>query len=413
MGLSMGLSDGRGYLMSGYILFYHRIFPHEPAPDKTLSLFEWEMSYLKKHYQVLSLDELLDYIQGRLVLERPAAAITFDDGWFDNFVYAYPVLEKYGLKATIFVSTGKIRSENSVRPTLKECWKGSWLGAMSSWSQGCKARLPWRRGRGTARLDGRAALDNLQKPKGVEESFLESLSGNLQEFLTWEELRVMQKSGIFSVQSHGVEHKSIFSGEDINGFIKGDPGWKIRSAAKDMRIGVPLYPMRSSLGARAYYPDPLLNNHMASYYSAYKGIEEKGIAEKCSKSEEDLMREVERFKSSNPQDPGKWETDADMRKRILGELTESRDKITSEIGVAPVHFCWPWGQYTDLGVNLARDAGYNACYTTKAGSVSTMIDRYRMPRVSTTGGKVTFVKRGLIYTNPKISKAYLFFTKRR
>jgi len=358
--------------MGAYVLFYHRIFPHEPAPDVTLSLFEWEMSYLKKHYQVLSLDELLDYMHGRLVLERPAAAITFDDGWFDNFVYAYPVLEKYGLKATIFVSTGKIRSDNRVRPTLKDCWSG------------------------------RTTLDNLQKPKGVEESFLESLSGSLKEFLTWEELRVMQKSGIFSVQAHGIEHKKVFSGEDIKGFMNEAPRWSLRSAAKDTRIGVPIYPVESSLAARAYDPGLPLNNHMVSYR-----------AEKGFKSEEDLMHEVERFKSSNPQDQGKWEPDDDMRRRILGELIESRDKITSEIGVTPVHFCWPWGQYTELGINLARDAGYHACYTTKAGSVSTMIDRYRIPRVSTTGGKFTFVKRGLVYTNSKISKAYLFLTKRR
>jgi len=372
--------------MGAYILYYHRIFSQRPAPDVTLPLFEWEMSYLKKHYQVLSLDKLLDYMNGKLVLERPAAAITFDDGWFDNFVYAYPVLEKYGLKAAIFVSTGKIRPEKRVRPTLKDCW------------------------------NGRVTLDALQKPKSVGESFLESLSGNLKEFLTWEELRVMQKSGTFLVQSHGIEHKSIFSGEDIKGFIQGDPGWKIRSAAKDTRIGVPFYPMKSSLGGRAYYPDPSLNDYMASY-SAQKGraeeCSEECSKEGCSKSEEDLMREVERFRSSNPQDSGKWETDDDMRKRILGELIESRDKITSEIGVTPVHFCWPWGQYTDLGINLAQDAGYHACYTTKAGTVSTTTDRYRVPRVSTTGGKITFIKRGLIYTNSKISKAYLFLSRRR
>ncbi|MEW5803101.1 MAG: polysaccharide deacetylase family protein [bacterium] len=357
--------------MGGYILFYHRIFPHGPASDVTLPLFEWEMSYLKKHYQVLSLHELLDYIDGRLFLERPAAAITFDDGWFDNFVYAYPVLEKYGLKATIFVSTGKIQQENSMRPTLKDCW------------------------------NGRTTLDHLQKPKGVGESFLESLTGNLQEFLTWEELRLMYKSGVFSVQSHGIEHKKIFSGEDVKGFFKGDPKWDLRSAAKDLRIGVPLYPVKSSLGARAYYPDPSLNDHMASF-----------SAQKDLPSEEDLMREFEKLKSLSRHGPEKWETDEEMKKRIFGELTESRDKITSEIGVTPHHFCWPWGQYTDLGLNLARDAGYHACYTTKAGSVSTLTDRYRMPRVSTRGCKLTFIKRGLIYTNPKISKAYLSLTRR-
>lgn len=325
--------------MGAYVLYYHRIFPNDPAPDVTLSLFDWEMAYLKKHYQVLSLNELLDYMNGDLVLDRPGVAVTFDDGWFDNFVYAWPVLKKHGLKATIFVSTGKIKAENSVRQTLEDCW------------------------------NGRATLDALQKPKGVEEGFLDSLTGDFREFLTWEELRVMQKSGVFDIQSHGVEHRKVFCSDEAQGFVHGKVGWSVISASAAIKEGMPLYPVRSALAARSYYP-------------------------------------------ADAQGSGRWESKEEMKKRILGELTESKDRIASEIGVAPVHLCWPWGQYNDLGLELAREAGYQACYTTKAGAVTKGTDRYRIQRVSTKGGRLTFVKRGMVYTNPIISKAYRFLTRR-
>lgn len=318
--------------MAAYILYYHRIFPNNPAPDVTLSLFEWEMAYLRKRYQVLSLTELLGYINGDLKLERPGVAITFDDGWFDNFVYAYPVIRKHGLKATIFVSTGKMRQGESVRPTLEDCWSG------------------------------RRSIDDLQHPKGVEEGFLDSLSGDLREFLTWEELRVMQKSGIIDIQSHGVEHRKVFCGDEQKGWAKGKVSWSVLSAKPDIKEGMPVYPAKSALAAKAYFPD-------------------------CHGS-------------------GRWETENEMNKRALGELTESKSRIASEIGIAPVHLCWPWGQYSDEGIELAKEAGYSACYTTKAGTVSKGTDRYRIPRVSTKGGKLTFIKRGLVYSNTVISNLY-------
>lgn len=324
--------------MGTYVLYYHRICPVEPAADVTLQLFDWEMRYLKKRYSVLSLDELLAYINGELTLEKPGVAITFDDGWFDNFVYAWPVLKKYGLKATIFVSTGKISSGSRVRPTLEECWNGN------------------------------IGFDALQRPKSVEDGFLESLSGNLNEFLTWEELRLMRKSGVFDVQSHGVGHRRVFCGDEAKGIVTDKVNWSVLSASSSIKEGMPFYPVRSALAARAYHPD-------------IPGT-------------------------------GGWETEEEMRSRILGELIESRDKIASEIGIAPVHLCWPWGQYIDMGIDLAKEAGYQACYTTMAGSVTRDTDNYRIPRVSTKGGKLTFAKRGLIYTNPTISKAYRSLTRR-
>ncbi|MBW2735879.1 MAG: polysaccharide deacetylase family protein, partial [Deltaproteobacteria bacterium] len=69
-----------------------------------LSLFEGLCEHLSQHYQVLPLEELERLRQAGRVPAR-AVALTFDDGYADNYRLAFPVLKRYGLPATIFVTT--------------------------------------------------------------------------------------------------------------------------------------------------------------------------------------------------------------------------------------------------------------------------------------------------------------------
>lgn len=95
---------------SARILYYHRVNddadPFFPAIATTL--FEQEMRYLARHYNVVSLPNLVR----RLENGSPARmlAITFDDGYQDNYENAFPVLQRHGLPATIFLTTGSIDS---------------------------------------------------------------------------------------------------------------------------------------------------------------------------------------------------------------------------------------------------------------------------------------------------------------
>ena len=69
--------------------------------------FDNQMKYLRDNgYHTINPDELYEALAGNGTLPENPVLITFDDGYEDNYANAYPILKKYGFKATIFVATG-------------------------------------------------------------------------------------------------------------------------------------------------------------------------------------------------------------------------------------------------------------------------------------------------------------------
>src|SRR3970040_700166 len=101
------------------VFMYHHVSPHKSdMVTVTPDVFEAQMRFLAEAgYKTLSADELVEFAGGNLVIKEKAVAITFDDGYIDNYVYAFPVLKKYNIKATIFLVTDWVErsSECGVR----------------------------------------------------------------------------------------------------------------------------------------------------------------------------------------------------------------------------------------------------------------------------------------------------------
>lgn len=68
--------------------------------------------YWRDHYEILNLDQLLARLAARDPGRGPTLAITFDDGYADNFEIAAPILDDFGLSATFFVATGVIGTDH-------------------------------------------------------------------------------------------------------------------------------------------------------------------------------------------------------------------------------------------------------------------------------------------------------------
>jgi peptidoglycan/xylan/chitin deacetylase (PgdA/CDA1 family) len=71
--------------------------------------FERQMQYLARgRYQVLSLQQMVEAVDGRVRRPGRGVVITFDDGYADNYTLAWPVLKRYGFPATIFVTVADL-----------------------------------------------------------------------------------------------------------------------------------------------------------------------------------------------------------------------------------------------------------------------------------------------------------------
>ena len=92
------------------ILSYHRV---NDVDENSLTLsveqFDAQMKYLVDDgYTVITPDELLDAWKDNGNLPKKPVVITFDDGSVDNYKNVFPILQKYKLKATIFVITDNV-----------------------------------------------------------------------------------------------------------------------------------------------------------------------------------------------------------------------------------------------------------------------------------------------------------------
>ncbi|MCF6775617.1 polysaccharide deacetylase family protein [Thiotrichales bacterium 19X7-9] len=112
------------------VLMYHHVLEQSGFICSSIEEFDQQMAYLVANkYKTLTIDEFYQYKKGKLKLPKKSVLITFDDGWRNNFVYAYPILKKYGLKATLFVVTGWIEAASNSNDVAfqavqhKECKK--------------------------------------------------------------------------------------------------------------------------------------------------------------------------------------------------------------------------------------------------------------------------------------------------
>lgn len=90
------------------ILAYHMVGQEEELYSVSPAEFDRQLAYLKdKGYTAVSLQELFSGFAGKTALPAKPVVITFDDGYRDNYLTALPILEKHGMKATVFVVAGQ------------------------------------------------------------------------------------------------------------------------------------------------------------------------------------------------------------------------------------------------------------------------------------------------------------------
>lgn len=101
------------------IIMYHALLKDPSRQNKYVispKLFEKDLIYLKeKGYTPVFMKDVISYVEGDGNLPKKPIVITFDDGYFNNYYYAFPLLKKHNMKAVISI-VGKLSDDFSNRP---------------------------------------------------------------------------------------------------------------------------------------------------------------------------------------------------------------------------------------------------------------------------------------------------------
>lgn len=310
-----GVSDDLAKVPYGFLL---------QATDQ----FEACMRYLvRKGFTTITLQQLHDHLRSKRPVPPKSIVLTFDDGYLDNWVFVYPILKKYGLKATIFVVTDFVDPEPECRPNLLDiCDKRVSRQQLKWWG-----------------------------------------------YLSWAEMRKMEADGVIDIQAHTGTHTWYFSSDEVVDFHHPNDAypWLAWNRAPEKKYqwlderqegfveyGAPVYRHGRSLGIRRYFEDPGLTDHLVGFVRAHGGEEFFSNPGWRKLLTEQTAQYREKFGSL-----ARYETEQEYDARLRSEIVESKNVLESNLN-KEIHFlCWPGGAHTPQAYDLALANGYLA--TTK------------------------------------------------
>ena len=226
-GLLRLFQHARGWIRHDLrVLAYHRVLSIEPARfDFDLDLvsasvegFHEQMQLLRRRFLPMRLTQAVAALEAGERLPADAVVVTFDDGYDDNYRFAFPVLRDLEIPATFFVSTGHI---DDARPYAYD-----WLVHMIVCTQALDLSLPrldlacpmpadrpTRRRLAQQVLDRTKALPDAEQARliaGLEAAWgMPRTAGHPDcRPMSWAQLREMHAAG-FEIGSHGVHHRML------------------------------------------------------------------------------------------------------------------------------------------------------------------------------------------------------------
>lgn len=291
-----------------------------------LSYFEEFLKYLKRNeYQTLFLDEYYEKRGSLSNSKQKYVCLTFDDGFLDNYVYAFPILKKYGYKATIFVNPEFVDSQIIVRKTLLDYWNN-------------KTSL--------MELDSRG-------------------------YLSWEELRFMKKSGFIDIQSHTMTHTKYFVSDKIIDLHH--PGvdclYPIGNLFHDRKpyyitdpkfeklipYGYPYFEEQSAIIARRIFINPDFTKEVVECLKNWDWYKSDSVLTALN-----YIQPIYDNYRINGNLIVRKETLDEYKERVRWELKSSKEIIERELETKVEFCCWPHGDNNEFAHQTALSLGYKA-----------------------------------------------------
>ncbi|MBU1911922.1 MAG: polysaccharide deacetylase family protein [Candidatus Omnitrophica bacterium] len=178
-----------------FILAYHRTCPSgngRPYMATPIDIFEQHIKFIKDNFKIMPMTEGLKNIYEKKEKEI-YVSVNLDDGYMDNYLYAYHVLKKYKVPATIFLTTDYI-GKNPV------FWWDRVFNA-TSYNEHATDRI-----NAALRTEEESEIQRRIKEMEDKASLLKKAKSNL--MLGWEEIRKMKEDGI-DFGSHTKTHRNL------------------------------------------------------------------------------------------------------------------------------------------------------------------------------------------------------------
>jgi peptidoglycan/xylan/chitin deacetylase (PgdA/CDA1 family) len=312
----------------------------------------------------ISLKEAEGYFLEGKPLPKKSVLVTFDDGYLDNYVNAWQILQKHGHHAVIFANTARL-------------------------------------GSGEAR-----AIDDALK-KSVD---FPGKSGGVirDDYFNMQEARLMKASGVIDIASHTAHHYFRF----LSGILpprSAVPRFKIpgRFREDELRFrfrlpwGMPLFPMGSEMGGEAFIPSEEFLEAVALLVP-----QDEESACEFFKSPENVKR-LEAL-TENFKNLGRMEDTEEARARMRSDLKECSDDLRREFGYEEVRsLCWCWGYGSPMAMEEAVRLGYRVFFETTNGAnpprSAAAVHRFKVRNRSYRWLQT----RLFIYSSPAVANIYI------
>ncbi len=209
-----------GKNISLFVIYYHKT-SNSPKTNLIPGLvncseeeFEKEILFFKKYFNLISLEDLKNYLLNNLVLPKNSLLITFDDGYKDNYTYAYQVLKRNKVPAAIFLTTDFIDNITNL------IWTDQVAYIINSTKKDyiripgfCKIRLKNNREGSIIELIEKLKLMDDNKKNMIIQQLLDDLGINpdnipRDSYLSTDEIMEMSRNKIY-FGSHGCSHSIL------------------------------------------------------------------------------------------------------------------------------------------------------------------------------------------------------------
>jgi peptidoglycan/xylan/chitin deacetylase (PgdA/CDA1 family) len=305
------------------VVMYHTV--GQPLDDWRWSfltvpytVFEDHLKWLARSgYRTVTLAELRRHVAGEELLPRKSVALTFDDGYLDNWTHAAPLLRKYGFTGTVFINPEFVDPRDVLRPNLEDVWRGE-------------------------------ILEDELEVRG---------------FLSWPEIRSLDADGVLRAESHAMSHTwypispTIVDFHhpndghywlDWNTFPDAKPFYLRDPAASNVSLGAPIYEHAKSLAATRFFPNPGETEDLIDFVRSNGGPDFFASED----WREILTARVQTFRKTNGC-ANQYETEQDRDARYDYELDTSKATLEKHLGRSVDFLCWPGGGYSAISTSKA------------------------------------------------------------